>query len=185
MKIYVGSDHAGFDLKEDIVEYLRKEGYEVIDKGAYQNVRGDDYPEYIAPVAEAVSAQPDKTRGLIFGGSGQGEAMVANRFSNVRATVYYGAPRRSDVDDIITLSREHNNANVLSIGARFVDLKEAKDVVKKWIDMKFSGEVRHKRRIGKIEDITQKKICTTVQIRTNLLGSGKRTTKPRSVKKRS
>lgn len=184
MKIYVGTDHAGFELKEVVVEYLRNEGYEVIDKGAYQDVRGDDYPDFIAPVAEAVSSHPNSNKGIVFGGSGQGEAMTANRFSNVRATVYYGAPAKKDTDDIIALSREHNNANILSIGARFVDDKEAIEAIDKWLETKFPGEVRHKRRITKIDEIAQKKICTTVQIRTNLLKSGKRTSKPKQAKKR-
>ncbi len=180
MKIYFGADHAGFDLKEELVEYLRDEGHEVIDKGAYQNVQGDDYPEYIASVAEAVSANPDTVRGIILGGSGQGEAMVANRFSKVRTTVFYGQHKPKDGRkelNVVVVSREDNDSNILSLGARFLSVKEAKEAVKLWLETPFSKEVRHKRRIAKIDDIAQKKICTTVNIRTNLLGSGKKTKK--------
>jgi ribose 5-phosphate isomerase B len=183
----MGCDHAGFDLKEVLVEYLRKEGYEVVDKGAYQNVRGDDYPDYIAPVAEVVSANPKTTMGIILGGSGQGEAIVANRFSNVRAVVFNGQYKPKDgreVPNEIVISREHNDANILSLGARFLNEKEAKEAVKLWLETPFSGEVRHKRRIAKIDDIAQKKICTTVTIRTNLLSSGKKTKQPATVLKK-
>ncbi|MCK5027514.1 MAG: RpiB/LacA/LacB family sugar-phosphate isomerase [Candidatus Pacebacteria bacterium] len=182
MKIYFGADHAGFDLKEELVEYLRDEGYEVIDKGAYQNVKGDDYPEYIAPVAEIVSSNPNTARGIILGGSGQGEAIVANRFSNVRAIVFNGQYQPKDgrkVPNEIVISREHNDSNILSLGARFLSIKEAKEAVKLWLETPFPGEVRHKRRISKIDDIARKKICTTVNIRTNLLGSGSKTKKPK------
>lgn len=184
MKIYFGSDHAGFELKEELVEYLREEGCEVIDKGAYQFVKGDDYPEYIAPVAEIVSANPKTARGIILGGSGQGEAIVANRFSNVRAVVFNGQPQGKDVPDEIILSREHNDSNILSLGARFLSVEEAKEAVKKWLETDFPGEVRHKRRISKIDDIAQKKICTTVNIRTNLLASGRKTKKPKLSQKK-
>ena len=184
MKIYIGTDHAGFELKEKLVEFLRKEKYEVIDKGAYRCDKWDDYPELIAPVAEAVSADPKKIRGIILGGSGQGEAIVANRFSNVRTAVFYGscgAKNNKVSQEIIKLSRKHNDSNILSLGARFLDENEAKKAVKLWLETPFSGDVRHKRRIGKIDDIARKKICTTVAIRTNLLGSGKRT-KPQKKK---
>ena len=187
MKIYIGTDHAGFELKEILVEYLRKEGYEVFDKGAYQEVNGDDYPEYIALVAEAVSANPKTAKGIILGGSGQGEAITANRFSNVRAVVFYGQFKKKDgkkAPNIIVLSREHNDANILSLGARFLDEKEAQKAVKLWLETPFKGEVRHKRRISKIENITQKKICTTVAIRTNLLGPGTKTKKPQKFNKK-
>lgn len=151
MKIYVGTDHAGFELKEVLVEYLKKEGHEVIDKGAYQYALDDDYPDYIALVAQAVSADQGKTKGIILGGSGQGEAIVANRFSHVRAVVWYGG-----LLDIIPLSREHNDANILSLGARFLNEEEAKRAVKLWLETLFSEDERHVRRIAKIEEVTKK-----------------------------
>lgn len=150
-KIYIGTDHAGFELKEVLVEYLKKEGHEVIDKGAYQYMQEDDYPDYVALVARSVSEDRGETKGIILGGSGQGEAIVANRFSNVRAVVWYGG-----LIDIVSLSREHNDANILSIGARFVHEEEAKKAVKLWLETSFSEDERHKRRIANIEEVTKK-----------------------------
>jgi len=144
-KLYVGADHAGFELKEELVSFLRAEGYEVEDKGAHTFEALDDYPDFIRPVAEAV-AQDEQARGIILGGSGQGEAMCANRVKGVRAVVYYGG-----AVDIVVLSREHNNANILSLGARFIETDEAKEVVKLWLATPFSGEEKHARRIGKLD----------------------------------
>lgn len=145
MKIFFASDHAGFKLKEVLKEYLAGLSYEIKDFGAFAYDENDDYPDFIRQVAEAVANDPERSRGIILGASGQGEAMVANRFKNVRAAVYYGGPT-----DIIKLSRDHNDANILSLGARFLSEKEAKNAVKLWLETKFSGEERHKRRIRKI-----------------------------------
>lgn len=145
MKIYLASDHAGFELKEALKKYLAGLGYEVEDKGAFSLNPEDDYPDFIRPVAEAVVADPDN-RGIVLGGSGQGEAMVANRYTGVRAAVYYGGQR-----EILKLSRAHNNANVLSLAARFISEQEAKEAVKLWLETPFSGNERHIRRIEKID----------------------------------
>ena len=145
MKIYLGSDHAGYELKEVIKEYLTSKKYDVEDKGALKYEAQDDYPDFIKPVALAVAKNPDKDRGIVFGGSGQGEAMVANRVKGVRATVFYGGPMK-----VIDLSREHNNANVLSFGARFVTEDEAKMAVEFWLRTGFAGG-RHIKRIEKID----------------------------------
>ncbi len=159
MKIYFAADHAGFFLKGEILEFVKKLGFETVDCGSNILDNNDDFTDYIAPAAEAVSKDPDNSRAVIFGGSGQGEAMLANRFRNVRATVFYGDPSsglfRKKKANIIDLSRKHNNANVLSIGARFVGAREAKRAVKKWLETPFPGEIRHKRRISKIEEITR------------------------------
>ena len=146
MKIYLASDHAGFHLKEEIRTFLIQEGYEVTDFGANRLDKEDDYPDFIHPVAEVVAGDPTQSKGIIFGGSGEGEAMVANRYKGVRAAVWYGKNER-----IITLSREHNNANVLSIGARFVDEEETKQAVLLWLTTPFSEEDRHTRRLDKID----------------------------------
>ncbi|PID52338.1 MAG: ribose-5-phosphate isomerase [Candidatus Moraniibacteriota bacterium] len=150
MKIYLGTDHAGFQYKEIVKEYLKNETkYEVIDEGVYEYVKTDDYPDVIVPVAKSISQNRKKdieSRGIIFGGSGQGEAIVANRFSGVRCAVYYGGPKK-----IVTLSREHNNANILSIGARFVAEEDVVEIVKLWLSTEFSGDARHVRRIRKID----------------------------------
>lgn len=143
MKIYIGSDHAGFDLKETIKFQLSSKGHTIEDMGAFSKVETDDYPDFVVPVAEKVSANPD-SMGIILGGSGQGEAMAANRIKDVRASVYYGGPL-----NIVALSKEHNNANVLSLGARFMDEKTAIEAVEKFIEIPFSGDERHVRRINK------------------------------------
>lgn len=149
MKVYFATDHAGYEMKEALLPYVAKElGFAVEDLGAHQIDQSDDYPDMIQRAAKEVSHDPSGSLGIILGGSGQGEAMVANRFPNVRCTVYYGGTL-----DIIKLSREHNNANMLSLGARFITLDEAKEAVKLWIATSFSEEERHSRRIKKIEEI--------------------------------
>lgn len=152
MKIYIGADHAGYELKEKIKAYLSGLGlgYEVVDKGAFSLDPNDDYPDFIRPVAEAVSESPlldnEESFGIIFGGSGEGEAMDANRIEGVRACEYYGGNF-----DIVKTSREHNNANVLSLGARFMTEDEAKFAVELFLNTKFSGDERHIRRIEKLD----------------------------------
>jgi len=153
-KIYIGGDHAGFKTKEKIIPWLKRMGYEIFDCGSFQYDEYDDYPDFITPVAKAVSLNPEHVRGIIFGGSGQGEAIVANRFPNVRAIVYYGNSR-SSFKDIIKLGREHNNSNVISIGARFVSLSSTKSAIEKWLTVPFSWSDRHMRRIKKIEKISK------------------------------
>lgn len=156
MKILVGSDHAGFGLKEKLKVYLTELGHEVVDKGAYEYNETDDYPDFIIPLAREISQHPNELKGIIFGGSGQGEAMAANKFSGVRAAVYYGA-RQSIVQEegtsIIQVSREHNDANVLSLGARFITEEEMKHAVKEWLDTSFVPDERHKRRLAKMARI--------------------------------
>lgn len=144
MTIYFATDHAGFALKEALLGYVRDElGYTVEDCGAFAHDPEDDYPDFIAEAAQKVGASAD-SRAIILGGSGQGEAMVANKYGGVRAVVYYGGAH-----DILTLSREHNDANVLSLGARFLTEDEAKEAVKLWLATPFGGEERHVRRIAK------------------------------------
>lgn len=150
--IHIGADHAGFELKEALVRYLQKLGYEVVDHGAHLYDEFDDYPDFVAPVGRAVSNQPNRVRGIVIGGTGQGEAMTANQFPNVRAVVFYGDKIFKN-SSIIKLSREHNDANVLSLGARFLSVSEAKRAVKTWLTTPFPGEYKHVRRIKKIEKI--------------------------------
>lgn len=153
MKIFIAADHAGFALKEALVPFVRDAlGHEVLDCSAVQYDAGDDYPDIVAcaarSVAEEIAAGGD-ARGIVIGKSGQGEAMVANRFPGVRAAVYYGGP-----EDILVLAREHNNANILSLGAGFLDEVTAQTAVKLWLSTPFSGEERHERRIRGIEEVT-------------------------------
>ena len=147
MKIYLASDHAGFELKEKIEEFLKSKGYDVEDVGPDSFDKDDDYPDFIYPAAKKVSESPD-SKGIIFGKSGQGEAVVANKVSGIRAMVYYGGD-----DEIIKLSRRHNDSNVLSIGAGFVSDEEALKAVDVWLNTEFSGEGRHIRRIEKIKKL--------------------------------
>jgi ribose 5-phosphate isomerase B len=149
--IHIGSDHAGFELKNEIIRFLEQKHYEVVDHGAYELDPEDDYPDFILPVALAV-AEDKIARGIILGGSGQGEAMVANRVQGIRATVFYGEPQYSD-ESIINLSRQHNDANILSLGARFITEEEALEAIDMWLETAFSGEERHVRRIAKIDEI--------------------------------
>ena len=143
MTIHLATDHAGFLHKEAVKEYLISIGMNVVDHGATELVESDDYPDFILPAATAVASDTGSF-GIIFGGSGQGEAMAANRVPGVRAAVYYGGPA-----DILTLSREHNNANILSIGAHFVSVEEALQAIQLWSATAFSQDERHVRRLGK------------------------------------
>jgi ribose 5-phosphate isomerase B len=144
--IFLGSDHAGFELKEKIKSYLSKSFYGVEDLGPHSFNKEDDYSDFIIPVAEKV-AKTKNSFGIILGGSGQGEAIVANKVKGVRAAVFYGGDKK-----ILRLSKQHNDANILSLGARFLSEKEALSAVKLWLSAKFSNEPRHKRRIKKIEN---------------------------------
>ncbi len=146
MKIFIGSDHAGFKLKEKLVPFLKELGHEVIDKGAFQYDKDDDYPDFIQPVALEV-AKDRETRGIVIGKSGQGEAMGANREKGVRAAVYYGGN-----PELLKLTREHNDANVLSLAAGFLNEETAQEAVKIWLETPFSGDERHVRRIAKLDN---------------------------------
>lgn len=145
--IYLASDHAGFALKQKIKDFLEQAGYKTADLGSFSYDENDDYPDFILPVAKEISRDlinGVESKGIVFGGSGQGEAMAANRIDGVRAAVYCGGSL-----DTVRLSREHNNANILSIGARFVSEEEAIASVKLWLETPFSGDERHARRILK------------------------------------
>lgn len=147
--IILASDHAGFALKEIVKDYLISEGFQVQDLGAHKYSEGDDYPKLIMPAAMKVAEDiSGETKAVIFGGSGQGEAMVANRFPGVRACVWYGGN-----EEVVGISREHNDSNVLSIGARFADEKTVCHVVERWITTPFSNDERHKRRIEEMDNI--------------------------------
>jgi ribose 5-phosphate isomerase B len=142
MKIGIGSDHAGFDYKERIKQLLRSMGHEVRDFGADSAAKPVDYPSYIRPVAEAV-ARGDLERGIVLGGSGNGEAIVANRVRGVRCVVCWNL-------ESARLGREHNDANVLSIGQRMLPADLALEIVKVWLATPFAGG-RHERRIREID----------------------------------
>ena len=141
--IVLATDHAGFELKEHVKRFLIKKGYDIKDFGALEYDGLDDYPDFILPAAKYISKH--KLIGIIFGGSGQGEAMAANRINGIRAAVFYNGP-----DEIVELSRLHNNANILSIGARFVSNQEVEKVIELWLSTNFE-EGRHEKRINKLD----------------------------------
>ena len=142
-KIVLATDHAGFELKEHVKKFLTEKGYDIKDFGALEYDGLDDYPDFILPAAKYISEH--KLIGIIFGGSGQGEAMAANRIKGIRAAVFYNGP-----NEIVELSRLHNNANILSIGARFVSSQEVEKVIELWLSTDFE-EGRHEKRINKLD----------------------------------
>lgn len=164
MRIYLATDHAGFELKEKIKDFLKKEGFELEDCGAYEYDKDDDYPDFISKAAEAVSKDPENSMAIVLGGSGQGEAIVANKFKNVRCSIFYGPlvpAEASDISgrisedpfEILRLTRAHNNSNALSLGARFLTEDQALKAVKFFLETPYTGEERHKRRINKVKEI--------------------------------
>lgn len=154
LKIILASDHAGFELKGILKSFLDGLGYSVLDVGAHDLVPEDDFPVYVSAGAMKVAEDlSGNTKAIVIGGSGQGEAMMANRFPGVRATVWYGGGVSSSELDIVKLSREHNDANVLAIGARFVTSDEAKQAVEKWLTTPFSGIEKYQRRNEEIDSI--------------------------------
>lgn len=143
--IHLATDHAGFEMKEFLKTALEELNYDVVDHGSDIYDENDDFPDYISLAASAISQKPTD-KAIIFGGSGQGEAMVANRYPNVRATTYYHFD-----PEIIKLSREHNDANILSIGARFLSNEEMLESILFWLEIPFTQDERHIRRIEKME----------------------------------
>jgi ribose 5-phosphate isomerase B len=148
--IYLATDHAGLEHKNAVAAWLQEEGVSVTDFGAFVSNPDDDFPTYISQAARTVSMYPQQTAAIVFGGSGQGEAMLANRFPRIRAAVYYGGP-----DEIVTVSRQHNDANVLSIGARFVSIDESKRLIWEWIHTARFEEAKYIRRNQQISHITK------------------------------
>ncbi|HKV08570.1 MAG TPA: ribose 5-phosphate isomerase B [Thermoanaerobaculia bacterium] len=142
MKIGIGSDHAGYRYKEEIKRWLKKEGHEVQDFGTKSEMTVD-YPAFIRPVAEAV-AKGEVERGIVLGGSGNGEAMVANRVRGVRCALCWNA-------DSARLGREHNDANVISLGQRMMTVETALELVRIFLETPFEGG-RHVRRIRMIDE---------------------------------
>ncbi len=144
--IYIASDHAGFELKNKIIEHLKRTDQEVEDCGPFEFNGQDDYPDFVYPCAIKVSEHPGSI-GIVIGGSGQGEAIVANKVKKIRAAVYYGGH-----EDIVKFSRQHNNCNILSLGARFIAWEQAERAVDLFIETGFEAG-RHERRLGKINKL--------------------------------
>ena len=145
--IYIASDHAGFELKNTIYNHLKETGREIEDVGPFQYDKMDDYPDFVYPCAVKVAQGQPEARGIIIGWSGNGEAIVANKVSGIRAAVYYGGNK-----EIVRLSRDHNDANMLSLGAGFITVDEIKEVIDTWLALPFGGG-RHAPRVEKIRKI--------------------------------
>lgn len=150
MKIFLASDHGGWELKNSIKQYLEEKGYQVEDCGAFEFNKLDDYPDIIASAAGKVS-QASSSRGIVFGKSGAGEAIVANKIKGIRAVLGFSKEN-------VTLAREHNNANVLSLGGAFVTEELGKELAQIFLDTPFTGEERHVRRLAKIAEIEDKSL---------------------------
>jgi ribose 5-phosphate isomerase B len=164
MNIFLAADHAGFYLKEKIKNHLEKRGHSVTDFGAFSYSAFDDYPDFIGACAREVAKDPDKNKGIILGGSGEAEAMVANKYKGIRCGLFYakavpvGAADvmgrvSSDPFEIIRLSREHNNANMLSLSSRFLTEEDALAAVDLWLSIDFPGDDRHVRRINQFKKL--------------------------------
>jgi len=142
MRVHLGSDHAGFELKAHLAQRLQELGYEVVDHGPVDYDPVDDYPPYVLRAAAAV-VNDNGSLAVVIGGSGNGEAIAANKVPGVRAALAWN-------DDTAGLAREHNDANVVSIGARMHTLDEATRLVERFLTTAFSGDERHQRRITMI-----------------------------------
>lgn len=144
MRVHIGSDHAGFELKNYLITALTEDGHELVDHGPDTYDAEDDYPVYCIPAAEAAVADPGSL-GIVLGGSGNGEQIAANKVIGTRAVLAYDS-------DTARLGREHNDANVMSIGARMHTEEEALEIVRLFLATPFSGDPRHARRIGLLAD---------------------------------
>jgi len=142
VRVYLGSDHAGYELKQRLVEHIESLGHEPVDCGPPAYDAEDDYPPYVLLAASRTAADPG-SRGIVLGGSGNGEAIAANKVAGVRCALAFS-------DDTARLAREHNDANVLSLGARMYDEATALRYVELFLSTPFSDEPRHSRRIAEI-----------------------------------
>ncbi len=143
MRVHIATDHAAFDVKQYLVAELEKLGYEIVDHGAHSYDALDDYPDFCIPCAEAVVADPGSL-GIVLGGSGNGEQIAANKVKGVRAGLAYNA-------ELARLTREHNNANVLSIGGRMNTLEESLEMARAFLETDYPADPRHARRVAKLD----------------------------------
>lgn len=139
MRVHIGGDHAAYELQRDLVAWVAEQGHEVVDHGPVAFDAQDDYPVFVLRAAEAVAQDPG-SRGVVLGGSGNGEQMAANKVAGIRAALCYST-------ELAVLARQHNDAQVISVGARMQTLEEARAMVRAFLDTDFSGEERHQRRI--------------------------------------
>jgi ribose 5-phosphate isomerase B len=144
MRVHLGTDHAGLDLKQHLIEHLRERGHEPVDHGAFVYDALDDYPVFCLRAAEAVVADPGSL-GIVIGGSGNGEQIAANKVIGVRAALVWS-------EETATLARQHNDANVISVGGRMHTIEEMTHFVDVFLDTDFTGEERHARRIAMLAE---------------------------------
>jgi ribose 5-phosphate isomerase B len=144
VRVYLGSDHAGYELKTRLIEWLAGAGHEPVDCGPKTYVEDDDYPPYVMSAAHGVINDPGSL-GIVIGGSGNGEQIAANKIAGVRAAVAW-------TEETAQLARLHNNANVLSLGARMYSIEDAVTFARVFVSTEFSGESRHARRLAMISD---------------------------------
>jgi ribose 5-phosphate isomerase B len=142
MRLHIGSDHAGLELKNELLAHLVNNGHDVTDHGPYEYDALDDYPDFCIPAAQAVSKDP-ASLGVVIGGSGNGEQISANKVKGIRAVLAWSI-------ETAKLGKEHNNANVVSIGGRMHSIEECKEIIDAFIATPFSNDERHIRRIDKI-----------------------------------
>ena len=142
MRIHIGADHAGLELKAELIKHLQSKGHEVTDHGPYQYDALDDYPDFCIPAAEAV-AKDSNSLGIVIGGSGNGEQIAANKVKGIRAALAWNTTTAK-------LAREHNNANVVAVGGRMHSIDECKAIIDAYLAEPFSNDERHVRRINKI-----------------------------------
>ena len=144
MRVHIGSDHAGFELKKYLITALTEDGHEIVDHGPFTYDAEDDYPVFCIPTAEAAVADPGSL-GIVIGGSGNGEQIAANKVVGARAALAYNL-------DTARLGRQHNDANVIGVGARMHTEEEALEMVRLFLATPFSGDPRHARRIELLTD---------------------------------
>jgi ribose 5-phosphate isomerase B len=166
MTVYLGTDHAGLQLKNTVKNVLQEKGYSVEDCGAYEFDKDDDYPDFIGKAAQQVSLHTG-SMGIVFGGSGQGEAIVANKYKDVRCSLFYtpavaaqamdiAGNKSEDPFEMLKLTRAHNDSNMLSLGSRFLTEEQAIKAVLTFLEAPFSNEERHVRRIEKVKKIEER-----------------------------
>ena len=148
MRIQIGSDHAGLELKSQLIEHLVSKGHDVTDHGPYEYDAVDDYPDFCIPAAEAVAKDP-ASLGIVLGGSGNGEQIAANKVNGIRAALAWSV-------ETAKLARDHNNANVIAVGGRMHEFSLVKEIIDTFIASPFSNDERHIRRIKKISDFENK-----------------------------
>ena len=166
MKVFLATDHTGLATKDKVNKMLLELGYDVQDCGAYDYNPDDDYPDFIGKAALEVAKDPTNNRGIIFGGSGQGEAIAANKISGIRCALFYApaiateainieGDKSTDPFAILKLTREHNDANMLSIGFRFLEEEDIMNGIKLWLETPGATAERHVRRIEKIKKLEE------------------------------